>query len=357
MRTSTDPVESLEALFSAIGHEPWAWDFYQALRRIDCLCTTSPRLGTADLPKDEAVRLAQEPALSFAPASVSALVTNDKGLPPRLEVRFFGLFGPNGPLPLYLTEYALTRMRHHGDPTFARFVDLIHHRFLALFYRAWAQANPCVSLDRPAEDRFGFYVGALAGIGLPGLRDRDALPDFAKLHHAGLLNRQVRNAEGLGTLVAGFFRLPAVVEQFVGHWMRIPRRDRTRLGVARHCLGRSAVIGKRVWDRQHKFRLRIGPMDLCRYEELLPGGHAIAELEACVRNYAGLEYAWDAQLLLRADCVPALQLGRTCRLGYSSWLGTRCSAAAADDLVLDVEAALQRHRVAEQVQRSRAAIS
>lgn len=357
MRTSTDPVKSLEALFAAIGHEPWAWDFYQALRRIDCLCASSPRLGTADLPRDEAVRLAQEPALSFAPASVSAFTSNDKGLPPRLEVRFFGLFGPNGPLPLYLTEYALTRLRHYGDPTFARFADLIHHRFLALFYRAWAQANPCASLDRPAEDRFGFYVGALAGIGLPGLRDRDALPDFAKLHHAGLLNRQVRNAEGMGKLVGSFFRLPVAVEQFVGHWMRIPRRDRTRLGLARHCLGQSAVVGKRVWDRQHKFRLRMGPMDLRRYGALLPGGPAIAELEACVRNYAGLEYAWDAQLLLRADCVPELKLGHGCRLGYTTWLGRRSSDVAADDLVLDVERALQRHRASEQIQRLATAIS
>ncbi len=344
MRTATDSVERLQALFAAIAREPWAWSFYQVLRRIDSLCLDSPRMGTADLPRHEAVRLGQEPALSFAPASVSAFVSNDKGLPPRLEVRFFGLFGPNGPLPLYLTEYALGRMRHHNDPTLARFADLIHHRYLSLFYRAWAQAQPCVSLDRPAEDRFGVYLGSLAGIGLPAWRNRDALPDFAKLHHAAILNRQVRNAEGLAMLVAGFFRLPVDVEQFVGHWMKIPRRDRTRLGVARHCLGRDAVVGRRVWDRQHKFRLRIGPMSLPRYVGLLPGGQAIGELEACVRNYAGLEYAWDAQLLLHAEEVPELRLDGARRLGYTTWLAGRGSDAAADDLVLDVETALQRHR-------------
>lgn len=344
MRTATDSVERLQALFAAIAREPWAWSFYQVLRRIDCLCQDSPRIGTADLPRHEAIRLGQEPALSFAPASLSSFVSAEKGLPPRLEVRFFGLFGPNGPLPLYLTEYALGRMRHHNDPTLARFADLIHHRFLSLFYRAWAQAQPCVSLDRPAEDRFGAYLGSLAGIGLPAWRDRDALPDFAKLHHAALFNRQVRNAEGLAMLVAGFFCLPVAVEQFVGHWMKIPRHDRTRLGVARHCLGRSAVVGRRVWDRQHKFRLRVGPMGLQRYVGLLPGGQAIAELEACVRNYAGLEYAWDAQLLLHAAEVPALKLDGACRLGYTTWLGKRGSDAPADDLVLDVEMALQRHR-------------
>ncbi|MCK6396705.1 type VI secretion system baseplate subunit TssG, partial [Zoogloea sp.] len=175
---------------------------------------------------------------------LSGLKPGQAGRPPRLEVRFFGLFGPNGPLPLHLTEYASGRQLQAGDPSFARFADIIHHRFLGLFHRAWAQAQPCASLDRPGDDSFGRYVGALAGIGLPGLRQRDALPDFAKLHHAGLLNRQVRNAEGLGQLVEGFFRVPVSVEQFVGHWMAVRPRDHARLGRAGNVLGRSALVGR-----------------------------------------------------------------------------------------------------------------
>ena len=54
---------------------------------------------------------------------------------------FFGLFGANGPLPLHLTEYAYGRQLQAGDPSFARFADIIHHRFLGLFHRAWAQAQ------------------------------------------------------------------------------------------------------------------------------------------------------------------------------------------------------------------------
>ena len=343
MRTATDTLKpGLEALFSAIAHEPWSWDFHQALRRIECLCPASPRLGTAARPADEPVRLGQEPSLAFAPATLSGLAPGDAGRPPRLEVRFFGLFGPNGPLPLHLTEYAYGRQLQYGDPTFARFADIIHHRFLSLFHRAWAQAQPCVSLDRPADDRFGDYVGALAGIGLPGLRRRDALPDFAKLHHAALLSRQVRNAEGLGAIVAGFFRMPVTVQQFVGHWMPVRERDRSRLGTACSALGRNTLVGKRVWDRQHKFRLCLGPLDLKEYSSLLPGGHGLAQLQAAVRNYAGLEYTWDAQLVLQAGSVPPLRLGSGNRLGYTSWLGRRCSTAPADDLVLDVDRALKR---------------
>lgn len=66
---------------------------------------------------------------------------SDEG-PARLEQFFFGLGGPNGPLPLHLTEYMRERQRNHADPTSKRFLDVFHHRLLSLFYRAWAEARP-----------------------------------------------------------------------------------------------------------------------------------------------------------------------------------------------------------------------
>ena len=95
---------------------------------------------------------ASSPACSVEPSAALASFESRKGAPPRLQVRLFGLFGPNGPLPLHLTEYARERLRLAGDPTFARFCDIFHHRFLALFYRAWAQAQPHVNRDRPKDE-------------------------------------------------------------------------------------------------------------------------------------------------------------------------------------------------------------
>ena len=150
-----------------------------------------------------------------------------------LQIRIgelFGLFGPNGPLPLHLTEYARERQLHHGDQTLARFADLFHHRMLLLFYRAWAQAQPTVSLDRPRDDRFADFVGALIGIGSPALHARDAVHDHAKLHFAGLLTRQVRSAEGLEALLSGWLRRAVRVEQFAGAWLPLQDTERSRLG-------------------------------------------------------------------------------------------------------------------------------
>lgn len=331
MRQTRDPV----ALFDALAREPWAFDFLQAMRRIECAFPDKPRWAGALRPQDEPVRLGQEPSLSFAPASLSAFKDGKEGAPPRLEVRFFGLLGPNGPLPLHLTEYARHRQLHHGDETFTRFLDLIHHRFLALFYRAWAQAQPTVSLDRPQQDRFATYVGSLIGIGQPGLQQRDHVPDNAKRFHAGLLARQVRNAEGLHAVLGSYFELPVAVEQYVGHWMPLRERDHSRLG--RNRLGTDTVLGRRVWDRQSKFRLHIGPMSLAQYEAFLPGGDALPRLADWVRFYTNGELGWDARLKLKRDDVPPLRLARGGRLGWTSWLGTRRTDRDADDLVLDAE--------------------
>src|SRR4029450_2713744 len=117
------------AFFAALAEAPYRHDFYQTLRRLECLYETKPRWGQALRPIDEPVRLGQDPDLSFAPAPLASFSAKD-GDVPRLQVRLFGLFGPNGPLPLHVTEYARERLRHHADATLCRFLDIFHHRFI-----------------------------------------------------------------------------------------------------------------------------------------------------------------------------------------------------------------------------------
>jgi type VI secretion system protein ImpH len=346
--------ERRSRFFRRLAERPFDHDFFQAMRRIESLFPDKPRLGTAPRPKDEPIRLAQEPSMSFAPAAISSLTPGEEGRPPRLEQRFFGLLGPNGALPLHLTDFARERILHGGDRTFARFLDVFHHRFLALFYRAWAQAQPTVSLDRPGDDRFEAYAGSLIGVGTPALAGRDAVGNHAKLYYAGLLARQVRNRDGLQALLAGYFRLPVRVEEFVGHWMRLPREDCTRLGtdVDGARLGIGTVLGAAVWDRQHKFRIEVGSLSLAQYESFLPGGTAIAKLVALVRQYLCFELDWDVRLKLLKREVPKTHLGRYGRLGWTTWAGEYRKVEDAADLTLEAERVLRRY---EQAARRRAA--
>jgi len=326
------------AFFTALADAPYRYDFYQTLRRLECLYGDKPRWGAALRPVDEPVRLGQDPDLSFAPASLASFDTGSDKIPPRLQVRLFGLLGPNGPLPVHITEYARERLRHAGDPTLSRFLDVLHHRFLELFYRAWAQAQPHVNRDRPSEDRFASYLGAFLGLTPRAFRDRDRLPDLAKLFHVSTLVRHVRNAEGLRSILAHFFRVPVRIEEFVGHTLQLAPADRTRLGRPGTPLGNGAVAGSRVWDRQHKFRVHLGPLTLQQYQSFLPGGTPLRQLVDWVRQYLCFELRWDARLVLQKEEVPPVLLGTMGRLGWTTWLGRRRAETDADDLCVDAEA-------------------
>ena len=337
------PVEMTEpdARFRAeLRDEPWKFSFYAVMRQLEALHADRPRFGESGRPEQDMIRLGQEPSSGHAPAALANFEPGAAGKPDRLNVHFFGLFGPDGPLPLHLTEYARDRRRNYGDRTFEAFVNLFHHRTLSLFYRAWANARPAVSFDRPEQDRFAEYVSALIGLATPGLRDRDAMPDLTKLHFAGLLASQTRNAEGLSQILSSFFTMPVRVESFVGAWLSLPEPDHTRLSgdVDNAVLGQSALLGKRVWSRQHKFRIVFGPLSLAEYKRLLPGGLSLHRLIPIVRNYAADVLIWDVNLILRAAEVPRTQLGIDGRLGWTTWLTPRHSSADAADLHLDASA-------------------
>jgi type VI secretion system protein ImpH len=332
-RTAAYDLELLRALQAT----PYRFGFFQALRRLECAYPVRPRLGQARRPADDPIRLAQEPSVIFAPATLASCTPAKEGLPPRLAVYFLGLFGPNGPLPLHLSEYARDRLRNSGDPTFARFADVFHHRILSVFYRAWASAHPTVSFDRPDSDRFAVYLGSLFGLGMPSLRGRDAMPDLAKLHYAGRLVCQTRHAEGLTALLADFFRLPVALEEFIGHWLELPQDSHWRLGESAltGALGLSATVGERVWDRQYKFRVRFGPLGLQDYRRMLPGGASLRRLVAMVRNYLGDELDWDVNLILKRDEVPPLELGEQGALGWTTWIASRPFDTDPADLMLE----------------------
>ena len=328
------PTPELHAEFATA---PWDWSFYQAMRRLEALYRDRPRFGRSVRPAQDAIRLAQLPSVEFAPATLAGWESQLDATPPRLLQHFFGLFGPDGPLPLHLTEYARDRTRNNRDASFQRFADVFHHRALSLFYRAWANSRPTISFDRPEDDRFGLYVAALCGLGMDTLRHRDAMPDLTKLHFGGHLACQTRHAEGLSEILSAFFDVKVRVECFVGTWLALPSADRTRLGDSPRTagLGSTALLGARTWTRQHKFRVVIGPVDLADYKRLLPGGSSFHRLTRIVRNYVGDTLIWDVNLILLREQVPAICLGRAGQLGWTTWLTPRNAAADASDLFLD----------------------
>jgi type VI secretion system protein ImpH len=297
-----NPVE-LDALLEG---QTARMDFFQVLRLIENAHPQLPRIGSSLRPRDDAVRFGQDPGLIFHASMLGRYTRASADGRARLAVNFFGLLGANGPLPLHLTEYVRDRLRHGGDATLLAFLDVFHHRMLSLFYRARASAEPAISLDRADGDRFSMFVGSMFGIGAPALRERDDIGDFAKLHFAGLLANKARPASGLVSILRAYFRLPLHVEQFVGHWMRLPPEIQSRIGRAGdgNRLGASLLLG---YDDYRRF---------------MPGGDSLKRLLAWVRNYVGLTLDWDVRLILKKEERPPLRLGGTTRVGWSTWLAS-----------------------------------
>ena len=324
-------------MLRALERAPYRFDFFDVLRRFECAHPEDTRLGRAPRPCDEPIRLGQEASLGFSPSTVASFAPSVGGRPPRLSACFLGLLGPNGPLPLHLTEYARDRARNANDFALVRFLDVFHHRILALFYRAWADAQPTVSLDRPKEDRFATYLGSLLGLGMPSVRDRDEFPDRAKLFFAGRLAAQPRNCEGLAAMVGAFFGLPVKIEEFAGEWLTLPEDARWRLGRSARAgiLGQSTVAGARTWQRQSKFRVVFGPLREDDFHSLLPGGARLRRLVALVRNYTGNSLNWDVRLHLEHQVKRPFRLGQSSSLGWTSWLGRCPQGERRQDVILN----------------------
>ena len=313
---------------SSLARMPQSFDFHQVLRRFEALFREQPRFGTAARPTDEPIRFGQDPSLEFGGSMLTGFSPPTDDEPGRLSVAFFGLFGPHGPLPLHLTEYARDRIRHAGDHTFARFADLFNHRMLVLFHRAWAAAQPTASLDRPSSDRFRAYVAAVFGhdLGpLPRTSSAGQVGTWQKLQYAAHFANPSRHAAGLEQLVAHYFSIPVVLEPFIEQWLEIPDGSRFRLGVSAEVstLGRTAVLGRRVFRCDQKFRLVLGPLRRAQFEAMLPGGRALRELSELVRAYVCDELDWDVRLLLAADESDQAELARGTRLSWNARLGCR----------------------------------
>ena len=319
-------------------HEPYKYDFYQFMRLIECMYPDKQRFGYSVKPSDDAIRIGQLPSMQFAPGALARFEMN-ADYPAVLKVFFFGLFGPNGPLPIHLTEFARHRMNIARDPTFAEFADLFHHRLLSLFYRAWADKEPTTQLDRPHNDRFSIYVGSLLGIAERSQQQRDGICDHTKFHFAAHLGCQTKHADGLIAVLRSYFQVPIAMEEFVGEWLTIPEDGLCYLNAGQQTgqLGVSATIGLHSWQCIHKFRLIAGPLDLQQFESFLPNGEKITAFSDLVKNYIGFEFKWDLNLILKKEEVPATRLGKYGWLGWNSWLSARSRNDDAKDMFIDLE--------------------
>ena len=307
------------SLIDDLKAEPWRFDFYDVLRRLERANPDKPRIGDSAARRDEYLELGQDPYLEF-PASNLASVTDQDG---RLKiiVKFLGLLGPQGALPLPTTDESLGWLLMRDD-AFPRFLDLLNNRFLQLFFRAWSNSRPIGQHDRPAEDRFFAYIGSAVGLGTKPYSNLDSIADIVKLEYAGLLAPKAKSASRLGRFLRGIFGVKVEIDEFVGSWLAFDPGDRTAIGRKHAAVGRDMLLGSSVFSVEDKIRIRLYVRDFANYEQFLPsgGGNLARPLADAVFLYIGDELDWDVELAIPAGEVKPVRLGQAGRLGWTSWV-------------------------------------
>ena len=315
-----------ESLFNA----PYEFEFFQAVRLL-ALMDAGPRPRMRALKGSEPLRFAVQTSMAFPASPVVEVEAGSEGAPTRMTVSFLGLIGPLGVLPDSYTELAI-HQKAFGDPSFAAFFDIFHHRLLSLFYRAWKKHQFVIGYEETQKrlgerDAISTYLLDLIGMGTSHLQDRLPFPDQTLLRYAGLLAQRPRSAECLRALLHDFLGAPVVVEQFLGRWHDLDVEEFCELGIGDPSsqLGDGAVAGDKVWSRQAVVRIVIGPLTSEEFLQFLPDGDTFHQAAELIRWFLGPTIDFEMQPVLASGefadwcCLGEIVSGGP-RLGWCSWL-------------------------------------
>ncbi|MBD5801312.1 hypothetical protein AZOA_07250 [Azoarcus sp. Aa7] len=338
-------------LIEQLVEEPHRFEFFQAVRLLDCLFRdegTARRHGADIL--SARIRFRNTLHQGFAPAEIEALEAwwhedeGDDGAPglSRVEITPYaiGLLGVHGALPAHYTERISERERIHRDRAARALLDIFSNRAVAQFYLAWKKYRLPLQYESDRRNRFLPLVLSVAGLGFDALRERmrdgpGRIEDEAIARVATLLAQRPLSAKALERILAGHFRAAVRVEQFVGAWYALPVDQRTTLGGRNAALGRTALSGERVWQRNLRVRIHVGPLAAADYHAFLPGGESAAALAKLLQLATGHQFEYEIRPSLRAVDVRPAALGAESppRLGRDVFLASRLSACDRDDAV------------------------
>lgn len=121
----------------------------------------------------------------------------------------------------------------------------------------------------------------------------------------------------------------------------MPAAQRTTLGGANAVPGAGAMAGVRVWQRDLRLRLVVGPLDYAGFGAFLPGGLAARALKSMLTMFTGVLLEYEVELVLRAADVRGVSLdgdGPPGRLGWDAYLVTGAQAQDRNDVRYEIHA-------------------
>lgn len=351
------------SVIDSLISDPYRFEFFQAVRVLEkSFINRGIRTGLAG----ERICFRNSLTLSFPPSEIELFTRyespNPKTVPPsdddlhdgeahdevRYEITptFIGLTGPMGAMPRHYTEKLIEREVLYRDRAARAFLDVFSNRMVAMFYEAWKKYRLPVQYEQDRKNRFTPLLLALTGCNQDHVRatlqdgNKDIF-DESIAHYAGILRQRPQSVWNVRNVLADYFRTSVEIEQFVGRWFMIPADQRTTLSGAYAELGVSSFCGERVWQRQTRLRILIGPMSRQRFLSFLPYGKAARSLARLLALSLGQSFEYEVRLLLKKDEIFPAQLGNAdqpARLGWDTFLLTQAANQDSDDAMYEVEA-------------------
>jgi type VI secretion system protein ImpH len=257
-----------------------------------------------------------------------------EGLVPQryfLTPSFMGFLGPNGTLPRHYSERISAHQLLRRDQGPRAFLDTFSNRAIALFFGAWKKYRLELMHESKGKNGFLPLLMSLSGLGHSSLRDRLSTNDVGILdeslaYYTGALRHRPISCVQLQAVLTDYFKVDIKIQQFVGKWYPLPRENQSVLGLANVQLGSSALTGQRVWQRDLRIALKIGPLHKKDFEQFLPRQTAARALEQMLKIFVGLTLEFEVQLVLHADDVGGSDLSEHRiggNLGWDTFLTTK----------------------------------
>lgn len=306
--------------------------FAPLLRYLDANAPLAARIGYSISPKQDFVRFGQTPLLHFHASAFTNVKFDNNSGDYKLKNSYWGMLGINGPLPSHLTEYAIERNYRLKDTTFTEFLDVFNHRFISLFYRAWADAEPTVSHDRPDQDSFKNRLSAISG---ETSAIQDTFHQNKNIHQylAGLYSQKNRSAKTLCQILSEYLKLDVTINEFQGRWYDLQTNEKTKLGALNATLGVDSIIGSKTFQRSFNFSINVGPVSYTEYINLLNNEHRLKTMVELTQKNVGQEYEFTINFILKPKQTKACQLG-SAKLGINSWSQDKSSHLTQLDPIL-----------------------
>jgi type VI secretion system protein ImpH len=325
------------AVIERLFKEPWRFGYFQAVRLLALWLERhgqprpDPAAGdpAAGDPVASVLRFRNSTSHRFPASQLEALeleTRGDEGLQHvHLTPAFMGLLGCSGVLPAHYTERVAEHEMRNKDEGPRAFLDTFSNRSLALFYEAWRKYRLPYKYEAGGRDSFMPLLLGLAGFGNAALRRRlaherqGAVLDESIAYFAAAIRHRPTSGAQLARVLTEYFGQPVAAEQFVGHWYDVPAAQQTILGEPTAVLGAGAMAGVRVWQRDLRLRLVVGPLDRASFDAFLPGGLAARALRSLLMLFTGVTLEYEVELVLRAADVREVTLADGARIGRLGW--------------------------------------